>query len=166
MPKSTAQTSSEKQGKSALSSHEINSWWEQTSPAISRLTKWMDSKEDWVNEPDDEFISLLSQVIEQVESPEFVMAIEGDLSAEVAQLCAILSSSRFIRVLEMLDRRAPGIAARLVFVMARLGGENQIFADLYFERLKIFHRFELMSQVFSPQRCMAINSAIKIIKGS
>jgi len=147
-----------------LESYRIKQWLEELSPAIARLTALMDSKETWVEEPDHEFIDLLSQVAERVEQPEFVMALEGELSREVAQLFALLRSSRFLRLLEMFDRRSPGLASRLVFILGRLGGESQVYADLFCERLMVLHRFELLSSVFSVRRCQAITSAIRIIK--
>lgn len=149
----------------SLSDSKIKAWWDSTSPALSRLTQWMDEREDWVAEPDDEFLAMLELVVDRVEDPIFVEAIEGELAAHVGQLFAILCSSRFLRLLEMFERRANGIASRLVFVLSRLGGGAEVYGDLMCERLMVVHRTELLGEVFSQRRVTAIANAVRLVGG-
>tara|TARA_R110002033_G_scaffold55721_1_gene104611 strand:+ start:85 stop:579 length:495 start_codon:yes stop_codon:yes gene_type:complete len=149
-----------------LSDSQIKAWWESTSPALSRLTKWMDEREDWVAEPDDEFLSMLEMVVDRVEEPLFVEAMEGELAGHFGQLFALLCSSRFLRLLEMFERRATGIASRLVFALSRLGGGAEVYGDLLCERLMVVHRTELLSEVFSQRRVTAILNAVRLVNGS
>lgn len=149
-----------------LGQGEIRAWWQEASPAIARLTEWMDGREPWVVEPDDDFIDLLGQVVAQVEQPEFVAALESELAAELVQVFGFLCSSRFLRMLGMFERRSPGIACRFVFIVGRLGGEMQVFSDLFCERLLLVHRVELLGEIVSPQRCQSIVSAIRLLKES
>jgi len=150
---------------SELSAERVREWWTRTSPAIARLTAWMDSREAWVSEPDDEFIALLDQIVSRIEEPEFVMAIERGLANEVAQLFAILCSSRFLRVMDMFERRVQGISSRLVYILGRLGGDAKLYSDLFCERLMLVHRLELLGEIFSPRRCETIACAVRNIKG-
>ncbi|KKN58097.1 hypothetical protein LCGC14_0555680 [marine sediment metagenome] len=150
---------------SELSAVRVAQWWAETSPSIAKLTSWMDSKESWVQEPDDEFIFLLGEVVDRLDHPEFVTAIEGELAADVARLFALLCSSRFLRLMDLFERRTPGIASRLVFILGRLGGESKIYSDLFCERLMVVHRFELLEIVFSARRAKAIASAMRVIGG-
>lgn len=159
-------TESLAQSRQELGRSAVIEWWREASPAVARLAEWMDSRETWVIEPDDEFIELLAQVVEQVDQPEFLVALESELSSELAQVFGILYTSRFLRLLEMFERRSPGIASRFVFIVGRLGGEMQVYSDLFCERLLVVHKMELLSSVVSPRRCQSIVSAIRILKES
>jgi len=66
----------------------------------------------------------------------------------------------------MLDKRSPGIVSRLTLSLGRLGGESEVFAELFYERLMLIHRCELLAQVFSLKRSQAIANCIQVIKGS
>lgn len=150
-------------GESPLASNQVAAWWEEVSPALSRLTQWMESRESWIVEPDDEFVSLLEQLVDRVSQPEFVQALESSLAPEASELFAMLGSAQFLRLLDMIDRRVQGIVTRLVYVFGQLGGEAASFADLFFERLLVVHQCELLGQIFSPRRTESIASAVRMV---
>jgi len=150
-----------------LESESIAERWSEVSASLSRLMNWMDSKEGWVVGVDSEFLDLLAKVIERVEDPDFASRLQnGENASQVALIFATLHSSRFLRVLEMLDKRSPGIVSRLTLSLGRLGGESEVFAELFYERLMLIHRCELLAQVFSLKRSQAIANCIQVIKGS
>lgn len=149
-----------------LESDNIRERWLEISSSLSRLMQLMDSRERWVMEPDEEFLDLLATMIEKTEHPSFAQALEGgENAARLAEVFAMLSSSRFLRVLEMIERRRPGLVSRLTLALGRLGGESEIFASLYYERLMVIHRYELLGQVFSLKRCQSIVESIRAVKG-
>lgn len=150
--------------KKALEINSVRDWLSEVSPALAKLSAWMDEQEDWVSDPDDEFLNLLALLVEKVEDPAFVLALEQGLSEPVAQIFAFISSSRFFRVFEMLERRSPGLASRLVFVLARLGGESKVFSDLFCERLLVVHHNELMDAIITPRRCSSIVRALRLVQ--
>lgn len=143
----------------------IKERWQEVSAALARLMEWMDLREPWVAEPDAEFLTLLFAVIDKAESPDFANKLEqGENTARMAEVLALMSSSRFLRVLEMLDRRNKGLLTRLTLGLGRLGGGARVFADLFYERLMLIHRAELLGQVLSPKRCQAIASSIALVQ--
>ncbi|CAM5368913.1 hypothetical protein SSTU70S_05727 [Stutzerimonas stutzeri] len=151
--------------RSQLETSSIAARWSEVSASLARLVSWMDSRESWVVEPDEEFLDLLAQVIDRVEQPAFASELEnGDNAARLAEVFAVLHSSRFLRVLEMIDRRMPGLVSRLTLALGRLGGESELFANLFYERMLVIHRFELLGQVFSVKRCQSIADSIRLIK--
>ena len=154
-------------GRHQLESSSIAERWAEVSDHLARLMAWMDGREGWVVELDAEFLDLLSVLIDRVEDPGFARALEaGDQAARIAEVFAMLCSSRFLRVLEMIDKRSPHIVSRLTLSLGRLGGESQVFASLFYERLMVIHRCELLAQVFSPKRCQSIAKSISLIKSS
>lgn len=148
---------------SPLASGHVATWWEEISPALSRLTQWMESRETWIVEPDAEFLALLEQLVERVNQPEFVQAMESSLAPEASELFAMLGSARFLRLLDMMDRRVQGIVTRLVYVFGQLGGDASAYANLFFERLLVVHRCELLGQIFSQRRTESIASAVRMV---
>jgi hypothetical protein len=148
-----------------LSSEGIEDWLAAASPAMAGLARWMDSKEDWVQPIDDELLSMLAQLVERVEDQSFVIELEGELSAPLGHILAIVHSSRFFRMIEMFERRSPGLASRLVFVLARLGGGAKVFSDLACERLMVVHQNDLLTVIASPRRCNAIAKALRLVRG-
>lgn len=150
-----------------LTREAIADYWADVSGTLDRLMAWMDSRESWVVEPDDEFIDLVARVIERVSDPAFAKGLDdGESTARLAEVFATLCSSRFLRVLEMFDKRSPGIVSRLTLLLGRIGGESEVFASLFYERLMVIHRCELLGQVFSPKRALGIADSIKVIRGS
>lgn len=148
---------------SPLATEQVAAWWEEISPALRRLTQWMESRETWIVEPDAEFLDLLEQLVERVNQPEFVQALESSLAPEASELFAMLGSARFLRLLDMMDRRVQGIVTRLVYVFGQLGGDATAYADLFFERLLVVHKCELLGQIFSQRRTESIASAVRMV---
>jgi len=148
-----------------LSPDGIAAWLEASSPAMAKLAAWMDGQEDWATEPDDELLAMLGQLIDRVEDQAFVVELEGELSGPLGQILAFLHSSRFFKMIEQFERRSPGLASRLVFVLSRLGGNAKVFSDLACERLMIVHQNDLLTVIASPRRCNAIAKALKLVRG-
>lgn len=145
----------------------INSHWAEISTSLSRLLTWMDSRENWVAEPEAELLELLNAVIARIDEQRFVREVEqGEGAAALSEVFATLHSSRFVRVLEMMDRRAPGIASRLTLAMGRLGGVPEAYANLFFERLMVMHKCELLGQIFSRDRSAKIAASVQMIQES
>lgn len=149
-----------------LQSEVISQHWREVSDTLSRLLILMDSKDSWVIDSDPEFLDLLASLVSQCEDASFAGQVEGVAqSAQLVEVFALLCSSRFIRVLEMLDRSQPGFVSRLTVSIGRVGGESEVFASLYYERLLIVHRCELLGQIFSPARIERIARNIKLFGG-
>lgn len=149
----------------ALETERIWEQWEEVSEPLARLLRMMDSKEDWVGEIDEDSIGLLAQMVESVENAAFANALEhGENAARVGQIFAALNSSRFLRVLDMMERRQQGFMSRLTMALSGLGGDGEAFANLYYERLMLIHRSDLLSMVFAPQRCAALAESVRLIK--
>lgn len=145
----------------------LDAHWKELSATLSRLLTWMDSREGWVSEPSGEVLDLLLAVIEKTETPNFILGIErGAGAAALAEVFANLHSSRYLRVIEMMDRRVPGLASRLTLAMGRIGGIHEPYADLFFERLMAIHQSELLAQVFSVSRATKIEAAVRMIRES
>jgi len=143
----------------------VEAHWETASAPLSRLLRLMDSREPWAEEPDEEFIELLERFIERIEKPEFALMLErGENALRLAEVFSVLHSSRFMRLIELFDRKQPGIVSRLLFAMAQLGGGSELFSQLLHERLLAVHRCELLGQVISVARCQRIVDDIKLLQ--
>lgn len=148
-----------------LSSEGIRDHWREVSETLTRLLFWMDSRETWVIEPEAEVLSLLQSVVTEVQAPGFAKEIEsGEGAAGFAELLSQLCSSRFVRILEMMDRRQPGIASRLTLALGQLGGESERYVALFYERLLMIHKCELLGQILSKGRSEAIAAHILLIR--
>lgn len=150
---------------SRLSEAGINEHWVQVSGVLARLVALMNSREPWVIPPDDEFLELLDNLVERVADAEFAQTLDkGENASRVAEVFAVLSSSRFLRVAEIFERQQPGVLSRLIFSMAQLGGDAEVFVRLLHERLLTIHRTELLEQVFSAERSRRIIEDIQLIR--
>lgn len=154
---------------SAASAHlqeaAIAEYWANISESLKRLLDAMDAKETWAVDGDAEFVQLLAKVAELMEDESFVRLLDrGENTARMAEALALTRSSRFMRLLEMFDKRQPGVVSRLVMSMARLGGEMEVFARLFYERLLTVHRAELLGQIFSVQRSQRIANDVNLVK--
>jgi len=147
-----------------LDKDEIQAHWAGVSEALARLLKLMDSREDWVVDEDSEFLDLLVQLIGQVERSEFAALIEkGENAGRLAEVLAMLCSSRFMRVMEMMDRHQGGMVSRISLALNRLGGDAEAFAKLFYERLIVIHRHELLSQIFSVVRSQRLADDLELV---
>lgn len=143
----------------------VDAHWESVSAPLSRLLRLMDSREPWAEEPDEEFIGLLDRFIDRIEQPEFALVLEkGENALRLAEVFSVLHSSRFMRLIELFDRKQPGIVSRLLFAIAQLGGGSELFSQLLHERLLAVHRCELLGQVISVARCQRIVEDIKLLQ--
>jgi hypothetical protein len=153
------------QSRSHLDDSEVSAYWRQISQSLSRLLDEMDHRDTWAIDSDPAFLDLLSRLVELMENETFAASIErGDNAARMAEVLALLKTSRFMRVLEMFDKRQPGVVNRLVLALARLGGEGELFASLFYERLLNVHRAELLGQVFSVSRGERIAQDVQMVK--
>ncbi|MBA1280238.1 hypothetical protein [Stutzerimonas stutzeri] len=144
----------------------VNAHWASVSAPLARLFELMDSREPWAEEPDDEFVALLDRFIERIEQPEFALVLEkGENALRLAEVFSVLHSSRFMRLIELFDRKQPGIVSRLLFAIAQLGGGSELFSQLLHERLLAVHRCELLGQVVSVERTQRIVDDIKLLQG-
>lgn len=143
----------------------VDAHWAAVSAPLSRLLQLMDGRESWAEEPDDEFVALLDRFIDRIEQPEFALVLErGENALRLAEVFSVLHSSRFMRLIELFDRKQPGIVSRLLFAIAQLGGASELFSQLLHERLLAVHRCELLGQVVSVERCQRIVEDIKLLQ--
>lgn len=150
---------------STMDKASVDTHWASISAPLSRLLRLMDSREPWAEEPDDEFIELLDRFIERIEQPEFALVLErGENAQRLAEVFSVLHSSRFMRLIELFDRKQPGIVSRLLFAIGQLGGGSELFSQLLHERLLAVHRCELLGQVITVSRCQRIVEDIKLLK--
>lgn len=148
-----------------LSRASVDAHWAEVSAPLSRLMALMDSREPWVVEADSEFLVLLEQFVERIEHPEFAQVLErGDNASRMAEVFAVLHTSRFMRVIELFDRQQPGIVERLLLAMAMIGGVAEAYSQLLHERLMTIHCCELLGQVVSQKRCQRIVENIRLIQ--
>ncbi|MCF6783409.1 hypothetical protein [Stutzerimonas stutzeri] len=144
----------------------VEAHWAEVSAPLARLFQLMDSREPWAEEPDDEFVALLDRFIDRIEHAEFALVLErGENALRLAEVFSVLHSSRFMRLIELFDRKQPGIVSRLLFAIAQLGGASELFSQLLHERLLAVHRCELLGQVVSVERAQRIADDIKLLKG-
>lgn len=150
---------------STMGKESVEAHWESVSGPLSRLLRLMDSREPWASDPDDEFIELLERFIDRIEKPDFALMLErGENALRLAEVFSVLHSSRFMRLIELFDRKQPGVVSRLLFAMAQLGGTSELFSQLLHERLLAVHRCELLGQVISVARCQRIVEDIKLLQ--
>ncbi|WP_326430284.1 hypothetical protein VQ574_21415 (plasmid) [Stutzerimonas frequens] len=149
----------------ALTRSSVDAHWASVSAQLSRLMQLMDSREPWVEEPDGEFLELLEQFTHRIEQPEFALVLErGENAARLAEIFAVLHSSRFMRLIELFDRQQPGIVSRMLLAISQIGGTAEAFSRLLHERLLTVHSCELLGQVISQKRCTRIIEDIKLIQ--
>jgi hypothetical protein len=146
-----------------LGSASIRAHWEGVDAGLARLFSIMDSKEDWTA-GDDEFVGLLAQLVDMCDQEGFALSLEtGDSAAKLSAIFALLCTSRFARVLVMIDRKAPGLIGRLILRMNSLGGEVAVFVELFYERLLVIKGCNLMGHIFNGERAARISESIGAI---
>lgn len=140
--------------------------WKDSGDSLARLMMWMDSQEAWLsNGGDAELNDVLNQLIELSEHESWVRDMHKPyMAAALAELLAWVASSRFFRLLEVMDRNSPNFVNRFALALGRIGGEAGRFADLFFERVMVVHRGELLGRVFGDSRTNAIAEAIRTIR--
>jgi len=140
--------------------------WKDLGDSLARLMSWMDSQEVWLNKGgDEELDGVLNQLIELSEHESWVRDMHKPyMAAALAELLAWVASSRFFRLLEVMDRNSPNFVNRFALALGRVGGGSGRFADLFFERVMVVHRGELLGRVFGDNRTSAIAEAIRTIR--
>lgn len=140
--------------------------WEELGGNLVRLMRWMDSQEVWLKHGgEDELMSILNQLVELSESEVAVSAMhKPQMASVISELLAWVSSSRFFRLLEIMDRNSPNFVNRFALALGRVGGESSRFADLFFERVMVVHKGELLNKVFGENRTTAIAETIQTIR--
>lgn len=140
--------------------------WKESGDSLARLMTWMDSQEVWLSKGGDaELSGLLNQLIELSERESWVRDMHKPyMAAALAELLAWVASSRFFRLLEVMDRNSPNFVNRFALALGRIGGDAGRFADLFFERVMVVHRGELLGRVFGDNRTNAIAEAIRTIR--
>lgn len=148
-----------------LEAESVASFWQGVSQVLARLLNEMDRREPWVIDQDDNVLDMIASLVERLEDSAFATeATKGDGVGRLAHVLALLQSSRFMRLLEMFDKRQPGMVSRLTLTLSMLGGESEVFAQLFYERLLAIHRAELLGQVFSVERGNRIAQDIEMIR--
>lgn len=149
-----------------LDSEMVATRWRELGAALSRLMAWMDSQEVWLNQKgDQELLAVLVHLIALSENESAVREMHKPyVAGQLAQVLAWVESSRFFRLLEIMDRNSPNFVNRFVLALGRVGGEAGVYADLFFERVMVIHRSELLGRVFGGDRTSAIAEAIRTIR--
>ncbi|MNJ38006.1 hypothetical protein D3C77_328430 [compost metagenome] len=140
--------------------------WKEIGDSLARLMTWMDSQEVWLQEGGDEDLdTVLNQLIDLSERESWVREMHKPfMAAALAELLAWVASSRFFRLLEVMDRNSPNFVNRFALALGRVGGDAGRFADLFFERVMVVHRGELLGRVFGENRTNAIAETIRTIR--
>lgn len=149
-----------------LGSEELAAYWKGVSGPLGRLLAEMDHRDQgYTVEPDEALLELLLKFIEMVEDSRFAEAFTSSQNiGSIAELFALLGSSRFLRVIDMMDRRHSGVVLRLINALSRLGGVAAKHSDLFYERLLIIQRNELLALIFSPERAKRILNDIVLVR--
>jgi hypothetical protein len=149
-----------------LGTEELAEYWMGVSGPLGRLLAQMDDRDEgFTVDPDEALLELLLKFIELVEDSRFAEAFtSGQNIGNIAELLALLESSRFLRVVEMMERRHSGVVQRLINALSRLGGNAAKYSSLFYERLIIIQRNELLTLVFSAERSKRIFSDIQLVK--
>lgn len=149
-----------------LDSEMVASRWRDLSEELARLMSWMDSQENWLKrEGDHELLDVLHHLITLSEKDDAVREMHKPyVAGQLAQVLAWVESSRFFRLLEVMDRNSPNFVNRFVLALGRVGGEAGVYADLFFERVMVIHKSELLGRVFGGDRTSAIAEAIRTIR--
>ncbi len=149
-----------------LDSEMVATRWRELSAELARLMTWMDSQENWLQQKgDNELLEILHHLIALSENDDAVREMHKPyVAGQLAQVLAWVESSRFFRLLEVMDRNSPNFVNRFVLALGRVGGEAGVYADLFFERVMVIHRSELLGRVFGGHRTNAIAEAIRTIR--
>lgn len=149
-----------------LDSEAVAKRWQELGDSLARLMTWMDSQETWLREKGDSKLDeVLHNLIDLSEDQEAVREMhKPHMAASVAQLLGWVETSLFFRILEVMDGKSPNFVNRLVLALGRVGGEATVFADLFFERVMLVHRGELLGRVFGESRTKSIAETIRAIR--
>lgn len=128
--------------------------------------EWMDSQETWLQaNGDNKLVETLAALIDLCDQDGASKHFQNlDVASSLSQLLAWVDASRFFRFLEIMDERMPNFVTRLVVSLGRLGGDRAIFADLFFERVMVVHKGELMAKLFDSRRTADISRTIQTIR--
>lgn len=153
-------------GGGLLDSDNVAKRWLEVGDALARLMSWMDSQETWLSKKGDlELLDVLNQLITLSESADAVKEMQKPaVASQLACLLAWVETSRFFRLLELMDLKSPNFVNRLVLALGRVGGEAAVYADLFFERVMLIHKGELLGRVFGEGRTHSIAETIRIIR--
>lgn len=151
---------------SVLDASVVATRWQEVGASIARLMTWMDNQEVWLSQGGEaELIEMLNRLIELSEQESWVKDVHKPQNASaLAELLAWVTSSRFFRVLEVMDRNSPNFVNRLVLALGRVGGDPGRYVDLFYERVLVVHRGELLGLVFGNSRSSAITETIRTIR--
>lgn len=145
----------------------VGQYWESVSAALAGLLRLMDAREDWVAEDDPEFLSALERFADLTGDQRFAgQLVKPENTAAIAELFCTLDSSRLMRLLQMIDRRQPGFVTRIALAFRQLGGEGEAHANLFYERLSIINRFQLLRTIFSKERADRIAEDLPLLMES
>jgi len=149
-----------------LDSENVAKRWQEIDESLARLMSWMDSKETWMrHDGDNSLLEILHHIIDLSESEDAVKEMHKPfLAGQLAHVLSWVQTSRFFRLLEVMDRNSPNFVNRFVLALGRVGGEASVYADLFFERVMLIHRGELLGRVFGENRTTAIAEAIRTIR--
>lgn len=150
--------------RSRLESAEIRDYWHGVSAKLARFLEVMDSREHWVIDDDEEFLTLLSNLVDQIEDVEYAKLLEKpENAAKLAEVISVICSSRAMRLLGLLDRHQAGIVSRLTLSLSNVGGGAAIYVSLFYERLSVLLRGELLAQVFSVSRSQRLAEDLQLV---
>lgn len=153
-------------GAGILDSAVVSQRWEALGKSLKALMAWMDSQETWIQASgDNKLVEALAALIELSGQEGAAKHFQNlDVASSLSQLLAWVDASRFFRFLEIMDERMPNFVNRLVVSLGRLGGDRAVFADLFFERVTVVHKSELMAKIFDSQRAASISRTLQTIR--
>lgn len=135
----------------------VNEYWKKQDSRLSRIFTVMENVEHWTVDE----VESVSRALEDlaIKINKASKAKIGDISEEMIQLMAYISSSKSSRILNWMDETHPGISVHYVMKSKEL--ENWPEAEILIDRLQTIKSLSLMSKVFTPSRTRIISELLK-----
>lgn len=147
---------------SDLSMKNVHAYWHAfQDKMIYRVVVFMDGVERFTHDLDETFeeaIEALSQELSDISKIDMTKLGHQDLFIRIGN---VLSSSRCLRFLHVIDTAKPGTASRLLAYAEETTNGPDDEAGIFLRRNVVFERLRLLGRVFAKDRVLMVTKALE-----
>lgn len=150
-----------------LSRSQVLEFWERENPDAYRLLTEMEHREHWLlsQEQLTRLVGGLEAVVSKLSETDYVeMMGVPEKAAMLATLVGYIGAPQFISFLLSAESIEGGVTSKIVYALGLSEQKNQVFVELFNERLLLVLRHDLYGKVFSKERSERVLNVIDYLK--
>ena len=139
-----------------LSSDGVNARWQARGASISQVIRRMENCQNWT--VDDELPQWMTLLGDAMNSPEVIEKM-AKFPHETAEFLSWIGTGRAVAILEALDEAQFGTAAKIIESAQEI--PDNPAQRVFVEGLQVLSQMQLLSDIFSPDRMVLVEMAVR-----